>query len=197
LALSSGINVAAGKNASQSSSTWGQFYASKAVDNNPSTFSHTNDGDAWLEINLGQNAAAMESVNITNRFCCDINDASGCLCRLTNATVSLLDESSAVINEEVLGNTCGVLNVVNSFDSAPQFCDTTVSASDHVNPLLLSLIPLHLIIDLACPLLQRRQPQAQAPLLPAIQTQRNSSSSPPLDNTFIYLRFKPFLQLSM
>ncbi|KAL3794097.1 hypothetical protein ACHAWO_010948 [Cyclotella atomus] len=126
-AISSGVNVAAFK-AARSSTTLKQFNASNAIDNNPTTFSHTNDRSAWLEIDL-KHAAAIESVNITNRFCGNIGDASGCLCRLTNATVSLLDELSVVITEKVLGNTCGVLGVANSFESAPKFCKTNVPTS--------------------------------------------------------------------
>jgi hypothetical protein len=127
--------------AARSSTTLKQFNASNAIDNNPTTFSHTNDRSAWLEIDL-KHAAAIESVNITNRFCGNIGDASGCLCRLTNATVSLLDELSVVITEKVLGNTCGVLGVANSFESAPKFCKTNVS----VVVVLILMVHEHLII---------------------------------------------------
>ena len=63
-AYASGVNVAENKDATQSS-TFKSFQASNANDGDTSSFSHTNDGDAWLEIDFGQ-AEAIESVDITN-----------------------------------------------------------------------------------------------------------------------------------
>jgi hypothetical protein len=64
--VSGGLNVAQGKTASQSS-TYGNKYASNAVDGSTSTFSHTNDrGFSWWMVDLGQ-PFDIESINIVNR----------------------------------------------------------------------------------------------------------------------------------
>lgn len=66
--FSGGLNVARGKTASQSS-TYGNKYASNAVDGSTSSssFSHTNDhGFSWWMVDLGQ-AYDIESINIFNR----------------------------------------------------------------------------------------------------------------------------------
>lgn len=78
---------------------------------------------------MGNDKAAIESVDIKNRWCRDIGDPNDCLCRLTNATILVLDESSTIVTEKVLGNTCGLLDVVANFGSAPEFYQTIVSTS--------------------------------------------------------------------
>jgi hypothetical protein len=51
-AISAGVNVAKDGYATQSS-TWSLFNANNAINNKSSTFSHTNDGSAWLMVDLG------------------------------------------------------------------------------------------------------------------------------------------------
>jgi hypothetical protein len=103
-AISAGVNVAEDGYATQSS-TWGLFNAKNAIDNNASTFSHTNDESAWLMVDLGA-FFDVESVMIENQSCRGANDPSGCLCRLTNATMSLLDGNDATVSSVTLGNIC-------------------------------------------------------------------------------------------
>ena len=125
--MSNGINVAKGKTASQSSSwvaPWnGQaFDASRAVDGSEGkwSFSKTNDLSAWWEVDLGS-LHSIESVNIKNRWCQDISDPRGCLCDLSNATVSMIDQNDIVIATASALNTCSVLNV---HPNLPPPCDS-------------------------------------------------------------------------
>ena len=109
---SSGQEVAVGKSAVQSSTLKNnnlKFGPANAVDGNNSTFSHTDDGAASWEVDLGQDYR-IRNISIRNRYCQDVNDATGCLCRLTGATVDLLDSTSSVVHSASLGNTCGQLN---------------------------------------------------------------------------------------
>ena len=120
-AYSAGVNVAKDTSYATQSSTLKQFFASNSVDGDVTTFSHTNDGNAWLDIDFGMNVA-LESINIVNRHCGSIDDAPGCLCRLTNATLSLLDYNDNTITSVTLGNTCGQHSVETLFDPSPSFC---------------------------------------------------------------------------
>jgi hypothetical protein len=58
--------------------------------------------------------------SIHNRWCgCgDTSDGSNCLCRLTNATLSLLDVQGKVISSVNVGDTCGTLTVKSDFEYA-------------------------------------------------------------------------------
>eukprot|EP00956_Cyclotella_meneghiniana_P028177 scaffold64960_cov44-Cyclotella_meneghiniana.AAC.2 len=119
--MSNGLNVATGKIASQSSSwiaPWNgiSFDASRAVDGNEGkwSFSKTSDSNSWWQVDLG-NLYAVDSINIKNRWCKDASDPRGCLCKLSNATVSMLDENDSVIATASTHNTCGVLNVHPNF----------------------------------------------------------------------------------
>jgi hypothetical protein len=120
-----GQNVAVGKHATQSSTPQGDdgsafktFDASRAVDGSASTFSETadSDSDPWWQVDLGGDYF-IQSVQILNRYCVDHTDPNGCLCRLSNATVSLieLDQTSDVVATRSLGDTCDLLNIGVSF----------------------------------------------------------------------------------
>ena len=91
--MSSGVNVAEGSTASQSSTFKNkpQFEASSAVDGDLSSFSHT-DGDScsWFEVDF-EASVPIESVKIMNRWCGDETDTQKCLCRLSRVAVSLFD----------------------------------------------------------------------------------------------------------
>eukprot|EP00804_Cyclotella_cryptica_P001078 CCRYP_008380-RA/>CCRYP_008380-RA protein AED:0.37 eAED:0.15 QI:0/0/0/1/1/0.5/2/0/507 len=106
-AFSSGINVAKEGIASQSSTRKNRrkFEASRAIDDKNSTFSHTNRGSAWWQVSLGREVD-VNSVSILNRWCRDPSDPTNCLCRLSNATLSLLNNQGAVIVSQSLGDTC-------------------------------------------------------------------------------------------
>ncbi|KAL3804555.1 hypothetical protein ACHAWO_005450 [Cyclotella atomus] len=119
-AIFAGVNVAKDGYSTQSS-TWGLFNAENAINNNASTFSHTNDGSVWLMVDLGA-FFDVESVMIENRFCRGANDPSGCLCHLTNATMSLLDGNDATVSSVTLGNTCRQRLLETLFVSSPSFC---------------------------------------------------------------------------
>ena len=105
-----GINVALGKTATQGSTfrNKAKFDASNAIDGDMETFSHTQKkGCNWLEIDLGS-SLEIEGVVLHNRPCKD-NDAAGCLCRLSHATVSLLNDAGQWVPGTWIGNTCEVL----------------------------------------------------------------------------------------
>eukprot|EP00804_Cyclotella_cryptica_P009369 CCRYP_018076-RB/>CCRYP_018076-RB protein AED:0.03 eAED:0.03 QI:374/1/1/1/0.94/0.9/20/617/4181 len=106
--FSSGADVAKGKPSVQSS-TLTTFLASRAVDGNINTFSHTDveksGSPVWWEVDLGAEYS-IELVTIINRWCKDSTDPSGCLCRLSFATLLLIDGQGSVIASQSLGNTC-------------------------------------------------------------------------------------------
>lgn len=114
---SSGINVATKKSSSQSS-TLNNFGASLAVDGKNNTFSHTNvaasGGTVWWKVDLGKEFH-VESVTILNRWCGSSSDPSGCLCRLSFATLFLIDSKGAIVATQSFGDTCGKGEV--SFDN--------------------------------------------------------------------------------
>jgi hypothetical protein len=56
----------------------GNLSASREIDGNINTFSHTSDGNAWLEIDMGA-AYPINYVAIVNCWCLDPNDSPGCL----------------------------------------------------------------------------------------------------------------------
>lgn len=138
---SGGSNVAIGKTATQSSTlnassksrksakiSLRNFNAANAVDGNLTTFSHTDDANAWLEIDLGKKHA-INSVGIQNRWCGDPSDQDGCLCRLSNATLYLIDGMGTKVLSMPIGNTCGQLTLEFVFDPDPNFCREKVCYS--------------------------------------------------------------------
>ena len=122
---SGGVNVAKNAYATQSS-TLKKFFASNSVDDDVATFSHTNDANAWLGIDFGT-SFALESINIVNRYCFSNDDAPGCLCRLTNATLSLLDYNESLITSITLDNTCGQHSVEALLYPSHSFCTVEVN----------------------------------------------------------------------
>ena len=112
--LSSGINVALGKSSSQSS-TFNNFGPSLAVDGKNNTFSHTNiatsGNPVWWNVDLG-NEFAIESVTVLNRWCGSSADPNGCLCRLSSATLFLIDSNGDIVATQSVGTTCGQREVL-------------------------------------------------------------------------------------
>jgi hypothetical protein len=125
---STGANVAEGKTATQSSifvtKSGRSFDAHRAVDEDHDSFSQTNDANPWLEIDLGENSD-ISSVEILNRWCKDSSDPSSCLCRLSGAFLSLVDNSGAQITSLTIGDTCGQSTLEYVFDPSPDFCPTS------------------------------------------------------------------------
>ena len=110
--MSSGVNVAS---SATQSSTLRSFVADRAVDGDEKSFSHTADSNAWLEIDL-QSLHDIDSVNIINRYCKDPADSPGCLCRLSNAMLALLDKSGNTLATRSLGDTCNKHTISLFFD---------------------------------------------------------------------------------
>jgi hypothetical protein len=109
--MSSGVNIALGKTAHQSSSLKDKFAASFAVDGDSNTFSHTNDSYlAFWEVDLG-GLYNIQSIRIVNRWCVDESDDRGCLCRLSHSAISIVDEDGRHVASQLLGDTCGQLVV--------------------------------------------------------------------------------------
>lgn len=153
-AVSSGNNIAKNKRANQSS-TYRFFSASRAVDGNMLSFSHTRDMNAWWEVDLGD-SFPIENVVIFNRWCRSPQEREGCLCRLSNATLSLLDSSDSVILSVPIGNVCGKLVLEYVFDTSPEFCSqpkmtvcmlvSYVSTSRYISLTILSWLFLCLLV---------------------------------------------------
>ncbi|KAL3798491.1 hypothetical protein ACHAWO_011166 [Cyclotella atomus] len=104
--FSNGVNIAPDGIATQSS-TYKLLTADMAVDDDVSSFSHTalEDGGAWWQLEL-KDEHSVEKLTILNRFCGGPSDPPSCLCRLSFAKLSFMDESGAVILTESFGNTC-------------------------------------------------------------------------------------------
>jgi hypothetical protein len=114
--FSSGKNVAEEGTATQSD-TFRTFEASRAIDHDLNTFSHTaraTDTLDWWQLEFEQ-AIGIESIEIVNRWCQGDSDPLGCLCRLSNANLSILDDDGSVIVTQSTGNTCGSDKVDFSF----------------------------------------------------------------------------------
>eukprot|EP00956_Cyclotella_meneghiniana_P032326 scaffold88288_cov62-Cyclotella_meneghiniana.AAC.3 len=106
------FNRAAGRPAYQSSdyvldSSGNVAKASYAVDGTLTTFSSTssNDNSGWLMVDLEEDTP-LRYILIANRNCPQEN-VSQCLCRLSYASVQILDEHDNVIDEQRLGGMCG------------------------------------------------------------------------------------------
>lgn len=118
--MSSGVNVSQGKEAWQSSTLRdrSKFDASRAVDGNTGSFSHTGDDNVpWWEVDLGE-TLPIESITILNRWCRNSDDPFDCLCRLSHAAVTVMDENDNWVASKFLGDTCGVLEINIAFDCA-------------------------------------------------------------------------------
>jgi hypothetical protein len=57
-----------------------------------------------------------------NRWCQSVNDPLNCLGRLSNTTLSLIDDSDNLIVSKTIGDTCGQLTLEYVFEAALQFC---------------------------------------------------------------------------
>ena len=118
--LSSGIDIATNKIASQSSTVndnTSKYGASRAVDGLMNTFSFTKRRwtPQWWEVDLGSEYP-IESVTIMNRWCQDISDPKECLCRLSGGTIELLDDQDVVIATQSVGeDTCGQVELLYQF----------------------------------------------------------------------------------
>jgi hypothetical protein len=109
LSYPNSINVALEGIASQSSTYLekNRFSAGRAIDNSTSTFSHTSfDGKQWWEVEL-MSETDLSAVKVLNRYCGSSSDPNGCLCRLSNAQISLYSGAGNVIFTRNLGDTCG------------------------------------------------------------------------------------------
>ena len=129
--LANGRNVALQGYATQSS-TLKNYVASNAVDNDNVTFSHTYDEHAFFEINL-VDSYQIESIKIFNRFCGSEIDLAGCLCRLSYATLLLLDDIESILTKVELGDTCGMMIVTVSL-SYPCLTNTTSTSGPTALP---------------------------------------------------------------
>jgi hypothetical protein len=69
------------------------------------SFSHTDDNTPWWQVEL-VSTSTIQYIDIENRFC-GADDLAGCLCRLSRAKLSLLDEGGLVVAEHNIDDTCG------------------------------------------------------------------------------------------
>ncbi len=107
---SGGVNVAMQGTAIQSSTYANnqKFAASMAIDGNNSTFSHTQDLNAFWEIDFN-GLVDIEQVVIQNRWCGSESDPNNCLCRLSNAQLMLTNTIASTVVSSMIGDTCGTL----------------------------------------------------------------------------------------
>lgn len=128
---STGTNAAAGtatlQSSTDTSNSGEDYFASNAVDGDVTTFSRTNDKTPWLEIDLGE-SVPVTSVSILNRWCENSSDPTACLCSLTGAALSLIDESGEEVTSITIGSTCEQPTLEFVFDSSSDFCKEAVSA---------------------------------------------------------------------
>eukprot|EP00804_Cyclotella_cryptica_P000077 CCRYP_013734-RC/>CCRYP_013734-RC protein AED:0.05 eAED:0.05 QI:386/1/1/1/0.62/0.55/9/209/1800 len=115
---SSGVNIARGKTATQSS-TLNSLVASNAVDGNSGTFSHTTNSSpySWWQVDLG-GTFPIESIKVLNRWCGNPSDPNGCLCRLSHTVLSLFDEHGQWVATASLGDTCNKLEWTVNFNNS-------------------------------------------------------------------------------
>lgn len=75
-----------------------------------------------LELDLGK-SYPVDSVSIVGRECDDSNDRPGCLCQLSGATLSLVDDYGEDITSFDIGNdVCGKSTLEYALDASPEFC---------------------------------------------------------------------------
>ena len=123
--ISDRSNIAVGKDATQSSDFKGKamFAASKAVDGNKNSFSHTGRSGCgvWWEVDL-EDSFPIESIKILNRWCHAKEDPTGCLCKLSHAAISLLDDYGKLVDATLTGNTCDSPEVDHEFEALSHHC---------------------------------------------------------------------------
>eukprot|EP00956_Cyclotella_meneghiniana_P025568 scaffold53544_cov39-Cyclotella_meneghiniana.AAC.3 len=135
--LSENTNVALGKTATQSSifrNNDDKFGAKNAVDGDLDTYVHTEYKSAWWMVDL-KALFSVESIRIFNRWCKDSSDPHGCLCRLSNASVSLLNENNDTVTAFSTNDTCGTSEI-----DIP-FTTPCLTASPSASPTALSCLP--------------------------------------------------------
>ena len=121
--FSSEIDVALGKPVVQSSTNYDQ--ASSGNDADLTMTSETEDKDLWWIVDL-LGEVQVERVSISNRRCVDLTGGTQCLCELSNAMLSVLDEEDTVIASQILGDTCSKLRL--DFDYfSPDYCPASMS----------------------------------------------------------------------
>jgi len=117
--FSSGVNVAIGRNATQSSDLNGSSIASKSVDDKWGSWSSTGtDGWLWWELDLGE-PLPVEKVIIVNRKC---HDDATCSCKLSYAALSLFDNQGKLVASKNTQNTCGKGWIVRKFPQSAANC---------------------------------------------------------------------------
>ena len=120
--FSSDVNVAIGKNATQSSDLDGSHVASKAVDGKWGSWSSaspdTCSAPAWWELDLGE-PLPVEKVIFVNRKC---NDDVNCSCKLSHAAVALIDDQGKVVTSVTTKDTCGKGWIVRKFPASAANC---------------------------------------------------------------------------
>jgi hypothetical protein len=125
-----GNNIALQGSASQSSTlkNLDKFAAAiNSIDDDNSTFSHTQAGeaDSWWEVDLKSTIDGVQRIEILNRNCGKgPEDPLGCLCRLSQAKLILLQDGEP-IDTRTLGNTCNVPVISESFGPNIQDSMTT------------------------------------------------------------------------
>lgn len=144
---SSGDNLALSGEASQSS-TLSNFVASRAIDGQESSFSHTQKFDdgtlVWWQVKLSD-TFDIASVEIANRFCREPSDPHGCYCRLSNAKLSLIDDKGSVVESTSFGDTCGQGLVSHSFKSPDCQIRTANTTSPTASPIVPSSANLPIV----------------------------------------------------
>lgn len=113
-----GNNVALNGTARQSSTLRESIdhIASNAIDGNTQTFSHTDDANPYLEIDLS-NGFELHSVIIHNRWCTNSTDPEGCLCQLSFAKLYLMGDGDIILENRTLGDTCNMTLIAESFNA--------------------------------------------------------------------------------
>jgi hypothetical protein len=142
--FSSGMNVVISGIVTQSSDYDDDYLAYNAIDDNTTTFSLTLGGSgAYWELELDQ-LYVIESVLVINTYTdsnvqllmdsnysgfdsLDVDDIS---CRLSNAAVTLLDESGSVVASESMGDSCGQTTISVLFNTSTSTSFSRVSTED-------------------------------------------------------------------
>lgn len=110
------------------------FSAHKANDSNNRTFSHTNDPNAWLRIDLPA-PIDVDRVVIFNRECPG-EAILLCLCRLSFAKLILLNSNGDTVTTRTIGNTCDVQTIVQDFSSRANKKRETSIDTDKANSIM-------------------------------------------------------------
>lgn len=136
----SGVNIAIGRNASQSS-IFDNNIAANAVDDVADTFASTlRENGAWWEVVLGSQLIPIKSITIMNYWCFDESDQANCLARLSDSTLMLMDEDGAVLATRDIGDTTGKLELKFDFET---IIESSLPPADSANEIH-NKIPTHL-----------------------------------------------------